>query len=341
MVIVAQKEAPKKTSKPAKANHSPSSGDSRLRDIVQVLLTGIVLAVVVIGVVVGIVMGTGKLAQAAPPPTANPSQQTVAAVPTFTPVPTATEIPCEAQAWWDANGVPFNAAVDALLAVTLETPPQQIVDHSGQIAPLRVALSGTASPCLAPLQSAMNAALDKADALYQTYLAPTVEKDRAVVHLALVDALLSVADAAAALPITTAAAWTAPLDTGYRGNCPAQRWFTEVMQVRDYHSFLALATNLDPATTSAADIQSKLLEMRRLSSSWAADSTAFPACTQAASDRWLAMMEATISGVNVQLNGDIATADGFYKQSQLELRNFVTEARTLGITLLGTGLPTE
>ena len=333
---MAQKAAPKKPVKPTKAAKPASSGKGvRPADILHVLLTGIVLAAVIIGIVVGVVIGTGKLALAAPGPVDN--SQTVALEPSFTPPPTATDIPCEAQAWWDANGVPFNAAMDTLLAVTLDTPPQQIVDQSGQIAPLRAPLTAPAAPCLAALQSAMSAALDKADALYQTYLTPTAEKDRAVIQLALVDALLPVADAAAALPITTGSAWAQPLIAGYRGDCPAERWFLDVMIVRDYQSFTALGANLNDQS-SLTDVQNMLIEMRRLRSSWATDSTAFPACTKAASDRWLAMMDALISGLNAQLNGDAATADGFIQQSQLELRNFVAEARALGITAVGTGL---
>lgn len=327
---MAEKSTPKKNSKTSRG--SAAEGRFGARDIVQVLLTGLVLAAVIIGITVAVVAGTGQLPQPAVPPTADPQQ--VASVPTFTPEPTATEVPCEAQAWWDASGAPFNTVIDALLAINLETPPQQVVTQSEQVSAARDPLGPAAAPCIVPLQGGMRAALDRVQALYSTYLTPTTEKDRAIAQIGLADALLPVIDAASSLQINTGAAWISRIESGFRGECPAERWFLDVMQVRDYQSFTALGANLS-ADASLTDVQNMLIEMRRLRSSWDADSVSFPACTKAASDRWLAMMDAMISGVNARLNGDAATADGFANQSLLELNNFLVEARALGIVEVG------
>ncbi len=304
------------------------------RDILHVLLIGIIGAALFGGIGYAIALSQGvKLGTAValnnPPPGSTPRPQPTAA-------PTATDIPCEAQAWWDASGAAMNQAILDAVNLTIEQRPAAIQAAQANFQTWQAAIAGEQfAPCLAPVQTAVTSAAPSVEAFYAAHLTTTSEQERAQKFLTMMSDLLPLADAVAALNLDLGAdaAWVQGVQDFTRGECPAERWFVETMVVRDYQRFFTLLGDVDFQNKPVTEIQATLREMRNLQSAFETDSGAFPECVKPASESYLGGMKEFINTINTLLNGNRAASDAHLQAARTAINSFFSQLAALDSNL--------
>lgn len=316
-----------------------TGGGVTWRDVLHVLLAGIVLAALFTAVGVGIayVMNPEALQlPAAPLVAANPTVESIAA----TPIPTPTDIPCEAQAWWDAERAGYaQMATDALdLSITQRPPNIQAARDRFQA--WRAAVEGAAlAGCLAPVQAAVAAAAPRIEDYYAAYLTTTEAPVRAQRRLAVLESLLPLADALSKLGLTLTpedTRWIERVQTFARADCPAERWYIEILVTRNYLRYADRLQTTNLQTLQPADAQALLTDLRDLRSAWNTDRAAFPTCVQAAGDAFLRSLDAFINGVNAVLDRNQVAALNNLQAARTAYGEFAAE-----VGRLAPGLPAE
>lgn len=327
---------------PEPQREARASGGVRFADILHVLLIGIIGAALFggIGYVVASQMGmTIRAPQVNNPPTGNNGTggegggQEVVVAPTNTPPPT--EIPCEAQAWWDTNGQSLSGLVDRALVLTVQTPPGDIQALNTDFDTFKASFEGqVVAPCLQTTYQSMVNALPALEAHIDQFLTTSTEQTRAQSFVRMNDALLPVIDSATTLEgLTASQPWLQTVADFTRSDCPARRWFLEVVEGRDYRRFFSLYTSIDYSQIAGA--QTILRDMQALRSAFASDSVAFPECVGTAATSFIAMMDGYLGFANNRLGGDIATADIQRMNGDTALANFYAEIGRLDPQLAG------
>ncbi len=309
------------------------------RDALHVLLTGIVLAALLTGVSVGIayVMNPEALQlPAAPLVAANPTVESIAAAPS----PTPTDIPCEAQAWWDAERAGYAQMATDALDLSITQRPPNIQAARDRFLAWRDAVAGAAlADCLAPVQAAVAAAAPYIEDYYAAYLTTTEAPTRAQRRLAVLESLLPLADALSGLGVILMpedTRWIERVQTFARADCPAERWYIEILVARNYVRYVDRLQTINLQTLQPADAQALLTDLRDLRSAWNIDRAAFPTCVQAAGDAFLRSLDAFINGVNAALNQDQVAALNNLQAARAAYGEFTAEVRRLA-----PGLPAE
>ncbi len=147
------------------------------RDIIQVILLGLVFTALFTGIGYVIASGIGIPKSAANPvvvntPSVNPIGATRVAVQPTVP-PTATEVPCEAQAWWDANRAPFESAVNIVLTANIQTPGSTINNAKNAFTAWRTTFEGEeTAPCVAAAKQAILNAAPQIQAVFELVSEP-------------------------------------------------------------------------------------------------------------------------------------------------------------------------
>jgi hypothetical protein len=259
--------------------------------------------------------------------------QSVAVEPSATPQPT--EIPCEAQAWWDANNAATAQAINGAIDLKIETSGQQIQSAKQAFDSWRTAVeSETVAPCLQGVKQAFTNAAPQVEALYAAFLTTSTEQSRAQALLRAMDALLPVTDELDKLAVSGGDnAWITTVQDFSRGECTAKRWYNEIILGRDYKRFFTLFDSLDYAQIGAAT--NSLREMQSLRGSFQADSATFPECLKTAGDALLLAMDGFISYGNSRLQDDMAQADAQFNAANTALATFYGELSKLDSSLSG------
>lgn len=307
------------------------SGGGLVRDILHVLLIGLIGALLFGGIGFAIAMSQGlKIGTAVALNTSPSDNGTPRPQPTV--APTATDIPCEAQAWWDTNGAAINKALLDAINLDIELRPADIQAAQANFQTWQAAFAAEpVAPCLAPVQSAVASATASVEAFYAAHLTTTTDQERAQKFLTMMSDLLPLADAVTALNLNpgTDIAWAQGVQDFTRADCPASRWFVETMIVRNYQRFFTLLGDVDFQNKSVAEIQAVLLDMRGLQSAFETDGVAFPACVKPASDHFLSGMKEFINTINTLLNGDNAASEAHLQAARTAINGFFSELSAL------------
>jgi hypothetical protein len=326
----------------AKASKARSSGGVG-RDILHVILialistalfTAIALAAsVAIGVPGGI-----QLNAVAAVPTAN-----VTAAPTATPLPTSTPIPCEAQAWWDANRDATAQVINDMSTLSINLPPGELRAKADTFAAWRTGLEGAPVPdgaCNTPTYRALLDFSSSAQAVFDSFLTTSTHQQRGQVFLTAMDSLLRAADEWQMLELTPVSPqddWVTAAVNFSRGECLAQRWYYDILVGRDFLRYYRLLDGITPQTIADTGLtQTALRDTRDLRNAFATDSAGFPECVQPASARYLASMDALMGGLNDALNGDVSGAAEKLTAASSEAQQFFQELATLTSTEFST-----
>lgn len=319
-----------------------SGGGVTWRDALHVLLAGIVLAALFTAIGVGLAYVINPAAIRLPAVSlaggANPTPEAVAAVPTLTPLPT--DIPCEAQAWWDGDRAAYAQTMTDVLDLSITRRPADIQAARDRFQAWRAAVEGAAlAVCLAPVQEAVAAAAPHIEDYYAAYLTTTEAPIRAQRRLAVLESLLPLADALSRLGLTLApedSRWIERVQTFARADCPAERWYLEILVARNYLRYVDRLQTTNLQTLQPADAQTVLTDLRDLRSAWNTDRVAFPSCVQAASDAFLRSLDAFTNGVNAALNQDQVGALNNAQAARTAYGEFAVE-----VGRLTPGLPAE
>lgn len=327
------------------------SGGSGVKDFLQVIVMGLIFTALFggIGYVVASSMGIPSAPAADVTPgssvpiqtsgDATQSPESVVIEPTATATPT--EIPCEAQAWWDTHNPTAAQVIGGALNLTIETSGQQIQANKQAFDTWLTGVQGeTVAPCLSSVQGAIVTAAPAVSALYSQFLTTSTEQTRAQALVSAMNALLPVTDEIGKLTVTGGdTSWITSVQDFSRAECPAKRWYNEIILAKDYKRFFVLLDSLDFNQAGAAT--NSLREMQGLAGSFQADSAAFPECIKPASSALQAAMNAFVSGSNARLQGDAANADAQLQAASTGLANFSTELAKLDASLSGVRLRTK
>jgi hypothetical protein len=324
---------------------APVQSGSGAKDALHVILMGLIFTALFggIGYVVASSMGIPKSGAATvgdSTPTAAPIQsggdvtqapQSVVIEPTLPPPPT--DIPCEAQAWWDANNVTAAKLIGGALDLTIQTSGQQIQANKQAFdAWLSSVQSEPVAACLAAVQQAIVTAGPQVSALYDQFLTTSTEQTRAQALVKAMDSLLPATDEIGKLSVSGGDdGWIKSVQDFSRAECTAKRWYNEIILGKDYKRFFTLLDALDVTQIGAAT--NSLREMQGLVGSFQADSATFPACVKPASDALVGAMTAFVSGSNARLQNDAANADAQLKAANTGLANFYSELGKLDASL--------
>jgi hypothetical protein len=319
-----------------------TGGSSRGKDIVQIVLIGVVCAAIFTGIGIALAMsrglsfGQGGAIQAATEIALNGTP-----IPTIAPTATPTEIPCEAQVWWDGISAATAAVVDNILALSVELPPQQVTSGRDALNAWKTSLeSQTAlSPCVQEAHQALLVAAAEAQTLYGLYLSPTTLQQRVQQVLRVMDIYLPATDALNQLGLTVTEDWFTRVQTFTRAECPAKRWYIEQFIVRDYNRYFTLLDSINIQSMAAADLQTALVDLRTLSTSFKTDTPSFPACVQSPSARYSASIDALIRALNEALNGNLTAVDSHLVTVSSEKTAFQTELTALDPSLFDPNTP--
>ncbi len=327
---------------PQRTSRAPGDG-FRFADLLHVLLIGIIGAALFGGIGYVVASSMGITARPTVTPGDNTSiiavtpgesgGQIVASVPTSTPPP-PTEIPCEAQSWWDSNGQGLTSLLDRTFALTVQTPPAEIQALKTDFDAFKAELEAqSVAACLQPTHQSIVNALPRLEAEIGQFLTTSTEQTRSQSLIALMDALLPVTDNVAALSLNAPQSWLQTVSDFTRGECPARRWFLESIEGRDYRRFFTLYRSIDFTQIAAAE--TILRDMQNFRSAFAADSAAFPECVKTASDHFLATLSGYIGYANNRLGNDMANADTQLRSGDSALANFYAEIARLDPQLSG------
>ncbi len=342
---MAQKQA--KNSKSAKSpqrrtpeRQASGSGFSG-KDILHVIVIALVCTVIFAGIGVVIAMSKGiSVAQTTGGGTEGEATQVAVngtVVPTDTPIPTATEIPCEAQTWWDGISATTGKVVDDATKIEVDLPPQQIKTAQTNFNTWDTALSGATSlpPCVQAAQQALEAAASQTGKLYGLYLSPTKQTDRAQQYLNVMDAYLKVTDELGKLNVTVKEDWFKSVQDFTRGDCPARRWYIEQFILKDYQRFFTTLANLHIQNMNGSDLQNTLVDFRNLGSGFKTDMASFPACLQSVSNHYTTAVNTAVQALNDALNNNMKPVDGLMVTVTSEKTAFQTELNKIDPAALG------
>lgn len=320
---------------------APVKASTGARDALHVILLGLVFTALLggIGYAIASSIGVPQAASTTPAPAAftqpgseTPGSQSVAVEPTVPPPPT--EIPCEASVWWDANRATTGAVITAALDLKIETSGQQIQAGKQAFDAWRGGIEAEAvAPCLSAAKQAFVNAAPQIEALYSQFLTTSTEQTRAGALVRAMDALLPATDELTALNLGDNDAWITAVQDFSRAECPAKRWYNEIILGKDYKRFFTLFDALDYGQIGAAN--NSLREMQSLRGSFQADSTAFPACLKTVSDALLAAMDGFIGFGDARLRNDAANADAQLNAANNGLATFYSELGQLDASLSG------
>jgi len=321
---------------------APANSGSGARDVLHVLLLGLIFTALFGGIGYVVASSMGIPVAVSPTPASvsqsqtageTPGSQSVAIQPTDTPPPT--EILCEAQAWWDANSAATAEVVNNVLNLSIQMPGQQIQANKQAFETWRGGLEGeTVAPCLSAVKQAIVSAAPQVEALYSTYLTASTDQMRAQAVVRTMDSLLPVTDELDKLNVSGADdSWITAVQDFTRAECPAKRWYNEIILGRDYKRFFTLFDAIDYSQIGAAT--NSLREMQSLRGSFLADSAAYSECLKTASDALLASMDAFIAYGNAQIGNDPSTAGAQLQTATTQLANFYSELGTLDASLAG------
>ena len=331
----------------------PASGSSIGRDALHVILIGLIGTLLFSAVGFGIasaigIQGTGSTSvnqsngQVALNPTTVPAGQTTSETATPLPSPTPTEVPCLGPDWWRANGAPLQQTVDALLGLSLLTPPADLQAARARFDAWRkiVEVAPANSPCVVPADEALRAALPDIGTAFSRYLTTSTGAERAQSLLDSMDGLLVVADALPDMQLGGVEESLANQIINFtRAECPARRWVTERLLARDYERFFDVFQSIDWNAPGLA--QESLLTMRNFSSAFATDNGAqadndpVPACLRTSRDQFLIALNGFVGYANNRLGGDIGRADQEVQAAQTALANFYAGITNLDPALAG------
>jgi hypothetical protein len=314
-------------------------GGGGARDVLHVILMALVFTALFAGVGYVIAEGQG-IPRSAVTPVVNVPQATqvpgtngenVAVEPTA--IPTATEIPCEAAAWWEQNRAALNNAITTVLTATVQTPGGQINDAKNAFTAWKAAFeSDPGAPCVARARQSILNAAPRVEAVFDSYLSATTDQQRALIFIQAMDALLPSADAVTELNVATPEdSWISTVQDFTNSECPARRWYVEIIQGKAYPRFFELFKSLD--FTQVGTANSMLREMQTLRASFQSDSATFPACVKAASDQLLTAMQGFIDYGSSRLNSDMGRADAALQTGNNALTSFYTELGRVEPTL--------
>lgn len=340
---MAQKKAKSGKASPNRTQELPrAGGPSRGKDIVQVLLIGVVCAVIFTGIGIVLAMSQGfSLGQGSQNQAATEIALNGTPVPTIAPTATPTEIPCEAQVWWDGISTATATVVDGVQALSVELPPQQITGGRDGLNAWKTSLEAQTalSPCVQNAHQALLTAATESQTLYGLYLSPTTLLQRVQQVLLVMDGYLAVTDELDKLGLTINEDWYGKVQAFTRAECPARRWYIEQFIVRDYQRYFTVLDSINIQSMTAADLQTSLVDLRTLSTSFKTDSPSFPACVQSASTHYAASIDALIRALNEALNGNLAGVDGHLVTVSGEKTAFQTSLTELDPSLLDPNTP--
>ncbi|MEO8613164.1 MAG: hypothetical protein ABI690_35055 [Chloroflexota bacterium] len=327
---------------------APAQSGSGAKDALHVILMGLIFTALFggIGYVVASSMGIPNSGSASvgdvTPVSTTPVQtngdatqapQSVVIEPTVPPPPT--EIPCEAQAWWDANNATAAKLIGGAINLTIQSPGQQVkANKDAYDAWISGIQSQPLAACLSAAQGAIVTAAPQVSALYNQFLTTSTEQTQAQTLVQAMDALLPATDEIGKLSVTGGdSGWIESVQDFSRADCTAKRWYNEIILGKDYKRFFTLLDALDFSQAGAAT--NSLREMQGLVGSFQADSAGFPACVKTASDALQAAMNAFVMGSNARLQNDAANADAQIKAANTGLANFYSELGKLDQSLAG------
>lgn len=330
-----KKPTAKRAAKAPKARSSGGIG----QDLVHVILIALVstalftAAALAASLAIGVPGGI-QLNSIAAAPTAN-----VTAAPTPTPLPTATPIPCEAQAWWDANRDAAARTINDMIALSVSQPPGELRAKADAFTAWRAGLESAPVPDGACNAATYRALLDfssSAQAVFNSFLTSSTHQQRGQLFVAAMDSLLRAADEWQKLELTPVSPqddWVAAAIDFSRAECPARRWYYEILIGRDFLRYYRLLDGITPQTIAdTGQTQTALRDTRDLRNAFATDSAAFPQCVQSASARYLASMDALMGGLNDALNGSMSGAAEKLTTASSEARQFFQELAALTST---------
>ncbi len=318
-----------KSAKPA-----ASSGPSRGRDILHVILIGLVSTALFTAIAIGASYAINPDLAANVPSQTNPNSTRIAVIATDVPtaIPTATEIPCEAPAWWSENRAAIAQVVNNITSIAVNTPPGNINTAAEQLKSWNESFAAAVHPpCVDPARQALSAVVPSAEAYVNAYLTSvTTPQQRGLVLLELLNALLPAADALTRLQLADASAaddqWIGKVQNFFTAECPAAKWYAEVIVGKDYYErFSTIQRDANLQSPS----RDTLTQLRDLSSAFRVDSETFPECVQAAAAHFQSAMDSFFNGLNEVLNGNPSAASTQIATANGELSTFVNDTRQL------------
>ncbi|HEX2906037.1 MAG TPA: hypothetical protein VHO69_04210 [Phototrophicaceae bacterium] len=313
---------------------SGSSGGGG-RDLLHVLLLTLVFTALFGGIGFAVASSMG-IKVAAPKATATPSGAVVSANTAIPPTATPTEIPCEAQTWWDAHRADLTKIIGGALDLTIEMRPADIQKLAETFKTWRTTFEAeTVAPCLATLQQGLVATNPNLEAYITSFTTVTTQRDRMILVLPIMDSLKPVTEAVTALNITIAPddEWVGLVQQFTLAECPVDRWLIDTFFVRDYARFFTLVSQ-DATDMPLAEVQNMLRTARDLKSAFETDSLAFPECVKPISDHFNKGMGAYIDAINSVLNQDMTSVQNYLVTLQTEFNAFATAIEASG-SLIG------
>jgi hypothetical protein len=276
------------------------------KDVLHVIIIGLVCTVLFSGI--GILISTSKGVSIGTGGSEAPLiVENGTVVPTLAPVPTDTEIPCEAQAWWDGMSATTASVFNNVLSLTVEVPPAQIKAGHDTFNTWKASLdSATGLPdCVANAQQALSTAAAETEALYGLYLSASNQIQRAQEVLRVMDTYLVVTNALDELKVTVNEDWFSRVRDFSRADCPARRWYIQQFIIRDYQRYFTMLDNINITRMSAGELQSSLIDLRTLTGSITTDTPSFPDCVKTAIGHYTASIDAATHALNDALNGNL------------------------------------
>lgn len=317
------------------AKPAASSGPSRGRDIVQVIVMGLVFTLIFTAVAIGAsyAIGVKPASNTSGQQVNNPGSTQVAVIATDIPtaVPTATEIPCEAPAWWGEHRTAVAQLVNNITNLAINTPPGNINATAEQLKTWNESFAAALHPpCIASAQQALTAFVPKGEAYINAYLSVTTPQQRALALIDALNALLPAADALTSLQLADVNVpddqWIGKVQNFFTGECLAAKWYAEIMVGRDYYERFAIIRREANLQSPSIDT---LTQMRDLSSAFRTDSTTFPECVQAAAAHFQTALDGFFNGLNQILNNNLTDANNQLANSTAELNIFVSDVEAL------------
>lgn len=322
----------KSAGRPQSAKPAASSGPSRGRDILHVILIGVVAAALFTAIAIGGSYAIGVKPAATPIGGQSNSGGTQAAVvPTNAPtaIPTATEIPCEAPAWWGTHREAIAEVVDNITSIAVNTPPGNINAMSEGLKTWSDAFAAEQHPpCVAAATQALTQFSTSAQGYVNAYLTSvTTAQQRGLALLDVLNALQPAANALTDLQLALPEdAWVGKVQNFFTAECPAAKWYAEIIVGKDYYERYATVkrdANLQNPSRETLE------QLRDLGSAFRTDSASFPECVQAAAAHFQTSVDSFFNGLNEVLNGNAAAASSQIDNANAELNTFVTDIRAL------------
>lgn len=332
---------------PPKALKANTPSRVSAKDVLHVIVIGLIFTALftAVGVIISMGMGLPVASIALNPGSTSgaPTQVAVNGTPLPTDIPptaTPTEIPCEAQAWWDGINSDTAAVVDNVQALSLETKPADIQANRASLNTLKSSVeAATVPPCVEPAKNALVTAATDSDSLYGMYLTTSARDQRGRQLLKTMDSYLAATDELEKLGIQVSEDWFQKVRDFTRGDCPAKRWYIDQFIIRDYLRFFTVMGSVDIQSSSIADKQNALIEVNTLKSSMQTDSAGYPECTKTATDHFIKAMDEAVKGLNEGLNNNPSAMSAHLQAYISESGAFSSEMTRLEPSILNPQAP--